>query len=55
MFVNAYESLVFNKILSERIRRNLPIHQAVIGDIIYPMRKNSIVNEIIPVTDIKHR
>jgi len=50
MFVNAYESLVFNKILSERIRRNLPIHQAVIGDIIYPMRKNSIVNEIIPVT-----
>jgi len=51
MFVNAYESLVFNKILSERIHRNLPIHQAIIGDIIYPLRKNSIVNEIIPVTE----
>jgi len=51
MFVNAYESWLFNKILSERIQRNLPIHQAVIGDIIYPMRKNVIVNETIPVTE----
>jgi tRNA pseudouridine13 synthase len=51
MFVNAYESLLFNKILSERIKRNLPLHQAVIGDIIYPMRKNVIVNEAIPVTE----
>ena len=50
MFVNAYESLVFNKILSERIRRTLPLHQAVLGDIIYPLRKNIITNEPIPVT-----
>jgi tRNA pseudouridine13 synthase len=51
MFVNAYESLLFNKMLSERIRQNLPLHQAVVGDIIYPMRKNVIVNETILVTE----
>jgi tRNA pseudouridine13 synthase len=49
MFVNAYESLIFNKILSERLRRKIPIHQAIIGDIIFPMRKNIIANETIPV------
>jgi tRNA pseudouridine13 synthase len=50
MFVNAYESLIFNKILSERIRRQIPIHQAVIGDIIAPLRKDVISDEAIPVT-----
>ena len=50
MFVNAYESWMFNKILSERIKRSLPIHQAIVGDIIYPMRKQIIANEPIPVT-----
>ncbi len=50
MFVNAYESFLFNKILSERLKRNIPIHQAVVGDIIYPVRKNIISNEIIPVS-----
>ncbi len=51
MFVNAYESFLFNKILSERIRRQIPIHRAVIGDIIFPVRKNVIINEIIPVKE----
>jgi tRNA pseudouridine13 synthase len=50
MFVNAYESFLFNKILSERIQRKIPIHQAIVGDIIFPIRKNVISNEIIPVT-----
>jgi tRNA pseudouridine13 synthase len=50
LFVNAYESWLFNKILSERIRNNIPVHQAIIGDIIYPMRKEVIMNEPIPVT-----
>jgi tRNA pseudouridine13 synthase len=35
--------------LSERIRRSLPIHQAIIGDIITPVRKNIVTNETIPV------
>jgi tRNA pseudouridine13 synthase len=51
MFVNAYESFLFNKILSERIKRKIPIHQAIVGDIIFPVRKNIISNEIIPVTE----
>lgn len=50
MFVNAYESQIFNKILSERIRRHIPIHQAVIGDIIAPLRKDVISDETIQVT-----
>ena len=51
MFINAYESYLFNKILSERIRRKIPIHQAVVGDIIFPVRKNIVTNEIIPVKE----
>ncbi len=50
MFVNAYESWIFNKILSERIKRNLPVHQAIVGDIIYPMRKQLLASEPIFVT-----
>jgi tRNA pseudouridine13 synthase len=49
MFVNAYESLLFNKMLSERIKRSLPIHQAIVGDIIAPVRKNIVTHETIPV------
>jgi tRNA pseudouridine13 synthase len=49
MFINAYESLLFNKILSERIKRNIPIHTAVVGDIISPVRKNIITSERISV------
>ena len=51
MFINAYESFLFNKILSERIRRKIPIHQAIVGDIIFPVRKNIIINEFIPVKE----
>lgn len=50
MFVNAYESLLFNKMLSERIKRGLPIHQAIVGDIVFPLRKNTIGIELIPVS-----
>ncbi len=50
MFVNAYESFLFNKILSERLKRNIPIHQAIVGDIIAPVRKNVISSETIPVS-----
>lgn len=49
MFVNAYESFLFNKILSERLRRNLPIHQAIVGDLISPVSNNIVSQELIPV------
>lgn len=50
MFVYAYQSYLFNKILSKRIQNNLPLHHAVEGDIILPVRKDVIKNEYIPVT-----
>lgn len=39
MFVYAYQSYLFNKILSERIRQDLPLNRAVVGDIVLPVRK----------------
>ncbi len=50
MFVNAYQSYLFNRMLSERIRRGLPLNQAVVGDIILPMRNNSVVEDYIVVS-----
>jgi tRNA pseudouridine13 synthase len=50
MFVNAYESFLFNKILSQRIQQDIPLHQAVVGDIVLPVRKNEITTEYIPVS-----
>jgi len=48
MFIYAYQSYLFNKILSERIERHLPINEAVVGDIILPVRNNVIdENELI--------
>ncbi|UCD13938.1 MAG: tRNA pseudouridine(13) synthase TruD [Thermoplasmatales archaeon] len=40
MFIHAYQSYLFNKILSERIRKKIPINKAIVGDIVLPIRKN---------------
>ena len=45
MFVYAYQSYLFNKILSQRIKNKIPLNKAVVGDIILPKRKG-IVDEI---------
>jgi len=51
MFIYAYQSYLFNKIISERIKRKIPLSKATVGDIILPLRKNVIdENELIPVT-----
>jgi tRNA pseudouridine13 synthase len=42
MFIFAYQSYLFNKILSRRIQRKLPINAAVVGDVILPVRKDVI-------------
>jgi tRNA pseudouridine13 synthase len=52
MFVNAYQSYLFNKIVSERLRRKLPIYQAIVGDIVSPVRKNTVTEESIHVTTL---
>lgn len=50
MFIYAYQAYIFNRILSERIRRKIPINQAVEGDIVIPLRRNVFEDEYIPVT-----
>ncbi len=37
MFIHAYQSLLFNKILCARIRAGLPLNEPLIGDIILPV------------------
>jgi len=50
MFVYAYQSYLFNKILSERIRKKIPINRAIIGDIILPIRRGIIDEKAIIVS-----
>ena len=42
MFIYAYQSYLFNKILSERIRKKIPLNEAIVGDIIFPVRKGLV-------------
>jgi tRNA pseudouridine13 synthase len=52
MFVHAYQSYLFNRMLSERVRRGLPIHQVIPGDLISPVRNSVVQDEYLPVTGI---
>lgn len=36
MFVHAYQSFLFNRMLSERMRRGLPLNRPLVGDIVLP-------------------
>ena len=49
MFVYAYQSYLFNRIVSMRIENDLPLNQAVIGDLVLPIRKDVLDDEAIPV------
>jgi len=49
MFVYAYQSYLFNRMLSSRIKQGLPLHQAVIGDVVLPIENNEITMRDIPV------
>lgn len=42
MFIYAYQSYLFNKIISNRIFNKIPLNEAIIGDIIYPIKNNEI-------------
>jgi tRNA pseudouridine13 synthase len=52
MFVHAYQSYLFNRILSERIRRGLPLNQPLVGDVVLPVDKDGLPDhdKYIPVT-----
>lgn len=39
MFIHAYQSYLFNRILSERMRRGIPLHEPVPGDLLLKMDK----------------
>jgi tRNA pseudouridine13 synthase len=51
MFVYAYQSYLFNRILSERIKKKLPLNEAIEGDIILPIRKGTIDQNFIRVKE----
>ncbi|MEM0448304.1 MAG: tRNA pseudouridine(13) synthase TruD [Methanomassiliicoccales archaeon] len=52
MFVHAYQSYIFNRILSERIRRGLPLHEPLEGDVVLPIDKDGLPDhdKSVPVT-----
>ncbi len=42
MFVHAYQSFLFTRILSERLRRGLPIHAPIVGDLVLPADRRGL-------------
>ncbi|AGN25911.1 tRNA pseudouridine synthase [Candidatus Methanomassiliicoccus intestinalis] len=42
MFIHAYQSYLFNKMLSERIRLDLPLNKPVIGDVVLPVDRSGL-------------
>jgi tRNA pseudouridine13 synthase len=44
MFVHGYQSFLFNRMLSERLRRALPIHRPVPGDLVLPVGADGLVD-----------
>ncbi len=51
MFIYAYQSYLFNRILSERIKRKLPLNSAIIGDMVLPIRRGVIDDTAIKVNN----
>lgn len=52
MFINAYQSFLFNKMLSKRIHHHIPLHEAVVGDIVFPLRNNTLDDQPIKVNQV---
>jgi tRNA pseudouridine13 synthase len=53
MFVHAYQSFLFNRIICERVRRGLSIREPTVGDLILPLNKGNLPDHDnpIPVTE----
>ncbi|MGQ9587472.1 MAG: tRNA pseudouridine(13) synthase TruD [Thermoplasmata archaeon] len=49
MFVHAYQSYLFNRILSERIRRRMSIREPVEGDLVLPLNKMGLPDHDSPI------
>ncbi|MFH1580337.1 MAG: tRNA pseudouridine(13) synthase TruD, partial [Thermoplasmatota archaeon] len=49
MFVHAYQSYLFNRTLSERIRKGMSIKEPEVGDMILPLSKNNVPDHDNPI------
>jgi tRNA pseudouridine13 synthase len=49
MFVHAYQSYMFNRMLSERLRRGLPIEAPILGDRVLPAGRHGVPDQDSPV------
>ena len=49
MFVHAYQSYLFNRMLSERLRRGMSIREPEPGDLVLPLSKNSTPDHDNPI------
>ncbi len=45
MFVHAYQSYLFNKMISLRLKRDLPLNDALIGDVVLPTDSDGLPNK----------
>lgn len=43
IFIHAYQSYIFNKILSLRIKKGFPLNEAIEGDIVIPWEKEMVI------------
>lgn len=49
MFVHAYQSYLFNRIISERIRSGMPLREPEIGDLVLPLSKMGVPDHDNPI------
>lgn len=49
MFVHAYQSYLFNRMLSERLRRGLSLRTPEVGDLVLPLDKNRLPDHDTPI------
>lgn len=49
MFIHAYQSYLFNRILSRRIAKGLPLAEPVEGDIVLPLEKHRVPDRDRPI------
>ncbi len=49
MFVHAYQSYLFNRMLSERVRSGLSLRTPVVGDLVLPLDKNGLPDHDTPI------
>ena len=50
MFIYAYQSYLFNRILSTRLKQGMSLNTPQLGDIVFPCSKQGIEEKVIPVT-----